>query len=163
MRSAGSEKMKKRESIYRKVYLSCFWIVITWSLSTPDIEAQNESIFAPHHFLRDYSNSLLNGTYIDHVNLYWDPTFFGGKWHNRASIKKIAKNFYASYRTIKHNFEILNYYYADNGNMEVRVIETQTVVNRHTGVVSETIVPKVIQLFYWKGYYCYSQIELSMY
>ena len=151
------------KSIKLNFYNSIFWIVVFWFLSIFNVEAQNESIFAPHHFLRAYSNSLVNGTYIDHANLYWDPTFFGGKWHNTASIRKIAKNFYANYRTIKHNFEILNYYYADNGNMEVIVIERQTVVNRNTGEVSETTVAKIIQLYYWKGYYCYSQKEQNMY
>jgi hypothetical protein len=146
----------------RTIFRSILWMGVLWSLSIHNIAAQNESVFAPHHFLRAYSNSLLNGTYIDHANLYADPTYFGGRWHNAASIKKIAKNFYANYRTIKHNFEILNYYYADNGNMEVIVNEYQTVKNRSTGEVTSTMKSKKIQLFYWKAYYCYSQEEIYL-
>lgn len=147
----------------RTFFRTILLIGVLWSLSIHNIAAQNESVFAPHHFLRAYSNSLLNGTYIDHANLYWDPTFFGGRWHDKASITRIAKNFYANYRTTKHSFEIMDYHYADNGNMEVIVVETQTVVNRKTGEVAETIIAKQIQLYYWKGYYCYSQKELRMY
>ena len=147
----------------RTIYRTILLVGVLWLALSFNVQAQGESTFSPHFFLRQYSNSLLNGTYIDHANLYWDPTFFGGRWHNMASITRIAKNFYANYRTTKHSFEILDYHYADNGNMEVTVIENQTVVNRKTGEVSETIVAKQIQLYYWKGYYCYSQKELRMY
>lgn len=145
----------KKVALYPVILLVCVIFARTTA-------AQERSIFDPHFFLEQYSNSLLYGSYIDHANLYWNPTFFGGRWYDKDGIKKIARNFYNNYKTISHRFEILSYGYNNEGNMEVTVLEYQTVKNRNTGEVSSTTMGKKIELFYWKGYYCYKQIELSL-
>ncbi len=121
--------------------------------------AQNDYLTSPHAFLSMYSNSLLNGTYVDHANLYWDPTYFGGKWYNAAGIKKIAKNFYSKFRTLEHSFNVYDYGFDNEGYMVAWVVEYQKVQNRSNGNITSTATQKKFRLFFWKAWYCHSQEE----
>ena len=136
-------------------------VVLVLGISSNVTLAQNNYLTSPHAFLQLYSNTLLNGNYIDHANLYWDPTFFGGRWQNAASIRKIAKNFYSKFQTLQHSFSVDSYGFDNEGYLVTIVLEYQKVKNRSTGLVTETTTAKRIKLFFWKTWYCYSQEELQ--
>ncbi len=135
------------------------FIIIALALSA-SASAQDRDYNIVSNFLQRYSSSLLYGDYIDHANLYSNPTYFLGKKFSSSGIRNVAKNFYANNETLSHSFEILTYY--REGNLLVVIVsERQTTRNRITGQRGTANVTKEFKLIYSNGWYCYSQRQVQ--
>jgi len=128
-------------------------VAIAWSLSYIETGAQTKTIVS--NFLNAYSNSLLNGTYEEHADLFTNPTNFEGKTYNRAAMRKLVKKFYSNYITLAHRFSNTSYSTSDNGRtIFIWTTETHKIKNRKTGKVSSVSVYKFMELKNKNGWKC---------